>query len=87
MQHVISVENIKCAGCMNSIKKALMHVPGVSNVDIDKDIQQVVVESPDAGDRGMIVDKLASLGYPEAGNNDLFKKARSFVSCAIGRLD
>lgn len=37
-------------------------------------------------DRGPLVEKLASLGYPELGNNNLLHQAKSFVSCAIGRM-
>ena len=87
MQHIIAVENIKCGGCVNSITKALLTIPGVETVNIDQDNQQVTVDTLTANDREAIVKKLAGLGYPETGNNDLLKKARSFVSCAIGRLD
>ncbi|RUA23925.1 MAG: heavy-metal-associated domain-containing protein, partial [Bacteroidetes bacterium] len=29
---------------------------------------------------------LRKLGYPEAGNNSGFSVAKSFVSCAVGRM-
>jgi copper chaperone len=33
-----------------------------------------------------MVTKLAFLGYPEKGNNSLFSKAKSFISCVMGRV-
>lgn len=84
MQNSIIVENIKCAGCMNSIKKALLDLNGVENVSIDKDTETVNVEGSTL--REEIVGKLAQLGYPEKGNNSLIHKAKSFVSCAVGRM-
>lgn len=86
MQHIIEVENIKCGGCVNSITKSLQQLPGVTDVTIDAETQQVTVASGEETDRNVIVEKLAGLGYPEAGNNDLLLKAKSFVSCAIGRM-
>jgi copper chaperone len=82
----IFVENIKCGGCMKSIKSALLPIAGVDSVLVDKDRESVVVTGA-AINRDSIIDKLAAIGYPEKGNNSLFKKARSFVSCAIGKMN
>jgi copper chaperone len=81
----IFVENIKCGGCIKSIKEALQQIAGVNTVMVDKDKESVVVTGTDIG-RGIIIDKLGELGYPEKGNNSLLKKARSFVSCAVGKM-
>lgn len=70
---------------MNSIKTALIKMNGVSNVDIFKDEDKVCVSGITLV-REQIVNKLASLGYPEKGNNSLFNKAKSYVSCAIGKV-
>ena len=86
MQHIIEVENIKCGGCVNSITKSLLEIPGITDVKIDAETQHVTVASGEETDRNVIVEKLAGLGYPEAGNNDLLHKAKSYVSCAIGRM-
>ncbi len=85
MTHLIEVENIKCGGCMNTIKKALMSLSGVSEVSITKESETVRVE----GDvpRDMLTSKLSELGYPEKGSNSLLHQAKSFVSCAVGKLD
>lgn len=83
--HTIYVENIKCSGCMNSIRTALLKISGVIAVDISKEEDKVTISGV-AVDKEELVMKLASLGYPEKGNNNLMSKARSFVSCAIGKV-
>ncbi|GAB4127185.1 MAG: hypothetical protein OHK0045_12270 [Raineya sp.] len=84
-KYEIQVENIKCGGCMNSIKKAIAAIAGVQTVEVIKETETVLVEGA-ADLRQSITEKLASLGYPEKGNNNLIHKAKSFVSCAIGRV-
>lgn len=80
----IEVENIKCGGCMNTIRRALLAVPNVQDVVIDK--EHDLVEVMGNADREVVVSVLAELGYPEKGKNSLVSKAKSFVSCAVGRL-
>lgn len=82
---IIFVENIKCGGCMSSIKESVKKIEGVSEVAIDKDLDQVTV-SGEYLNRDIIVDKLAHLGYPEKGNNNAFAKVKSYISCAIGNM-
>jgi copper chaperone len=82
---IIFVENIKCGGCMSSIKETIKKLDGVSDVTIDKDLDQVTVSGENIN-REAIVDKLAHLGYPEKGNNNAFAKVKSYISCAIGNM-
>ena len=84
--HQIFVENIKCAGCMNSIKTALLKLRGVAAVEIYKDEDKVCV-SGIAVEKEMVTAKLSSLGYPQKGNNNLLNKTKSFVNCALGRYE
>lgn len=84
MEQQFEVENIKCGGCMNSIKTALLKLDGVNSVTIDKEIDTVTVTG--AMNREDVVNKLNDLGYPEKGNNTLIRKAKSYVNCAIGRM-
>ncbi len=83
----LTVENIKCNGCMNTIKGAMLKMNGVEEINIDLETEHIHIEGNESMDKDSIVKKLASLGYPEVGNNNLVRKAVSFVSCAIGRLD
>ena len=71
---------------MNSIKTALLKLSGVTAVEIFKDEDKVCV-SGIAVEKETVVAKLSSLGYPEKGNNNFLRKAKSFVSCAVGKYD
>lgn len=85
----IEIENIKCGGCERSILNGLATIDGVSSVSVDRDQQTVhMVAAPDL--RDAVVGKLRSMGYPEKGSvsglNAGLANAKSFVSCAIGRM-
>ncbi len=82
----IFVDNIKCSGCVNSIKTAVLKLEGVANVEIIKENEEVIVTGTEL-QKELIIAKLTALGYPEKGNNNLVSVAKSFVSCAIGRYD
>ena len=84
MIHNIEVENIKCGGCMNTIKHSILKLEGVNSVEIEENKTTVHIDAET--DRQVLVEKLAALGYPETGNNNLLHQAKSFVSCAIGRM-
>ena len=80
----IEVHNIKCSGCMNTIKKALLGIKGVDQIEIQDDKETIEIHGSAA--RELVVAELARLGYPEKGNNNLIHKTKSFVSCAVGRM-
>lgn len=84
MIHKIEVVNIKCGGCMNSIKTALLKIENVTEVTIDKETDTITINADN--DRAVFVNTLSSLGYPEKGHNTLLHKGKSFVSCAVGNL-
>jgi copper chaperone len=85
----IQVENIKCGGCANSIKKGLMDEAGVSMVEINVERGMVSIDGENL-DRDAIAAHLLKMGYPESGSVEGIKaataKAKSFVSCAIGKV-
>lgn len=85
MEQTFIVDNIKCGGCMNSIRTALQKIDEVSDVQIDLENETIHVKGN--VDRFLIVSKLDALGYPEKGNNSLVKKAKSYVNCAIGKMN
>lgn len=84
METQFEVENIKCGGCRNSIKTALLKLEGVESVSIDEESDTVTVQGNSV--KEVIVSKLNDLGYPEKGHNSFTKKAKSYVNCAIGRM-
>jgi copper chaperone len=86
----IIVENIKCGGCANTITTKLKALDGVNNVAIDIEAGKVTIDGDDA-ERDTYAAALAKMGYPElgsvAGLESAGAKAKSFVSCAIGRMN
>lgn len=80
----IEVENLKCNGCANTIKNKLMSIDGVTNVEVNKETETVVVEG--TANRKDLVAMLSSIGYPEKGNNSVGKKMMSYISCATGKI-
>ena len=85
MTQEILVENIKCGGCMNTITNALMKIQGVDKVEIDKFTEIITVAGN--AEKSILINTLSGLGYPEKGKNNLLKKAKSFVSCSVGKLN
>ena len=81
----IFVENIKCGGCMSGIKKALLEFKGVKSVEITLEEEKIQIQGKQLN-REAYIKKMDSMGYPEKGNNTLFKEAKSYVSCAIGKV-
>ncbi|MBT7816062.1 MAG: heavy-metal-associated domain-containing protein [Polaribacter sp.] len=87
MTTAIQIENLKCGGCATTIKKGLLSLNAVKEVtvDVENSIVSIISENDDLE---TIKEKLAKLGYPEVGDkNTVLHKAKSFVSCAVGRID
>lgn len=81
----IFVENIKCSGCISGIKKALLRFKDVKSVEISLEEEKILIQGNQLN-RTAYIKKMDSMGYPEKGNNTLFKEAKSYVSCAIGNV-
>jgi len=85
----IEIDNLKCGGCEKSIVKGLSAMPQVSDLVVDRALQTVRFTGV-ACDRDAVVQKLRSMGYPEkgslAGMEAGLANAKSFVSCAVGRM-
>jgi copper chaperone len=83
----IQIENLKCGGCAATIKKGLLSIENIEEVTIDIENSIVSVTS-EKNILAAVKDKLSKLGYPEVGDkNTILRKAKSFVSCAVGRMD
>ncbi|MBE0493427.1 MAG: heavy-metal-associated domain-containing protein [Thiomicrospira sp.] len=89
MQHRLEVDNIKCGGCAHSIVSKLSALDGLSDVAVDVEQGQISFSSENE-----LIDQvklqLKSMGYPEVGSLEGLgaagAKAKSFVSCAIGKM-
>ncbi len=83
----IQIENLKCGGCANTIIKGLQSISGIDNVEVNVDASEVQFDNNDESQLVIVKEKLSKMGYPEVGeDNTVFKQAKSFVSCAIGRI-
>lgn len=83
----LEILNLKCGGCANSIKKGLLEIDGVTNVTVDLETSKVALETKDNSVLTEVKNKLSKMGYPEVGDsNTIIHKAKSFVSCATGRM-
>ena len=83
----ITIQNLKCGGCANTIQNALAKIGGLSDVtiDVDNSIIEYNIQSFQA--ELDMKEKLSSLGYPGIEDeNTLAKKAKSYISCAVGRV-
>ena len=90
MAYQIKVENIKCGGCASTIRTKLEALDGIKKIDVDIGEGIVGVDAAD-DTRAEVTARLLQLGYPESGTAAGIAaakaKAKSFVSCAVGRLN
>lgn len=89
MAYQINVENIKCGGCASTIRSKLAAMAGIDQVDVDIEAGIVSVDGSE-DTREAITARLLKLGYPESGTAEGIAaakaRAKSFVSCAVGRI-
>ena len=87
MKTEIYIENLKCGGCAATIKKGISSLSNIERVEIDVENSLVTIESnKEVGTE--VRNKLSKLGYPEVGDkNTVLHKAKSFVSCATGKIN
>ncbi|MEQ1732992.1 MAG: heavy metal-associated domain-containing protein [Bacteroidia bacterium] len=84
----ITIANLKCNGCATTIKNELLKIIGVENVVVLIEESIVRVSYSDVTSRVSIIEKLHSLGYPEATeNNGMLLQLKSYGSCAIGKIN
>jgi len=90
METTILIDNLKCGGCANTIKKNVQAFEHVTNVVVEPENEKVTISYTQEIDIAGIKNKLHSLGYPEKntteGIDKLTSNIKSYVSCAIGRL-
>lgn len=88
MKVTLNIQNLKCGGCANTITTRLSALENIDNVIVDNENDSVSFEHEDELSLKEATNLLSKLGYPVVGeNNPLSKKAKSFVSCAVGRIN
>jgi len=87
MVTTIEIVNLKCGGCVNTVKKGLLSIDSVNEVEVDLDNSKVMIPTEDEQILIQVKEKLSKMGYPELGDaNTILHKAKSFVSCASGKM-
>ena len=87
MQTTIPIQNLKCGGCANTITKNVSSIDAVTEVSVNVEENSVSFDYPTEEKLIEVKEKLKVLGYPEDGEaNSLGSKAKSYVSCAIGKM-
>jgi copper chaperone CopZ len=87
METTLYIQNLKCGGCANTITKNLSTIVGIQNITVNVEESAVGFSYANDDQLNTVKDKLKVLGYPEDGAaNSLGSKAKSYVSCAIGKM-
>ena len=90
-KQTFQVENVKCGGCASTLKTKLKDKFGDVEVDLEKFPREITLNL-DPRKIGELSAALKKLGYPFSSDKLGFvdtasTKAKSFVSCAIGKMD
>ena len=81
------IQNLKCAGCEASIVDGLSRLSRIDRVSVDHERDAVTFDHDGPKELELAKQTLSRLGYPAVGEkNPLSKRAKSYVSCAVGRM-
>ncbi|WP_190811033.1 heavy-metal-associated domain-containing protein [Flagellimonas sp. S3867] len=87
MKTTVKIQNLKCGGCANTIDKKISSLKNIDDVFVNMDTDEVSFGYGGNEDLEAVKKELSKLGYPLLGeNNPRMSQAKSYVSCAIGRL-
>ena len=90
MKRQYQVLNVKCQGCANTLKSSLKDKFG--DVDVDLGLNpRVITLDIELNQENELKLSLKKIGYPMSNENlsnieKITTTAKSFVSCAIGRV-
>lgn len=83
----IIIQNLKCGGCAHTIQTKLSEIKNITAININVEDNKVSFTYSNEADVLKVKNKLITLGYPSIDDqNNLMSKAKSFVSCATGKL-
>lgn len=87
MKGDIEIQNLKCGGCATTIKNKIDKTEGIESVSVDVETSTLSFEYTNEIQYKNVVKVLSDIGYPVVGaENNLTSKAKSFVSCAVGKM-
>jgi copper chaperone CopZ len=84
------VFNVKCGGCAHTLSSSLEDEFGPIEINLDADPRVITVDI-EPGQESSLKIKLKKLGYPLASDElksmeTITTTAKSYVSCAIGKI-
>ena len=91
MKTTIKVDNVKCEGCAATLKNKLSEEFGEIEVNLEVMPREITLDIKESK-VAQLHEALKGLGYPVSGQSfgfveDSTMKAKSFVSCAVGKVD
>ena len=88
MNSTFEIQNLKCYGCANTITTKLSTLKGIENVVVSNQANTISFNYENDKILARAKALLHTIGYPIVGDkNALITKAKSFISCAIGRVN
>ena len=88
MTTTLEIQNLKCNGCANTIINKLNNLDNIHEVSVDNETNTVSFNYSNDEQLELVKKTLVNIGYPVVGDkNAITTKAKSFVSCAIGRMN
>ncbi len=90
MKKTYKVQNIKCEGCANTVSKKLLNEYGEVEINLEVMPREITLDIEEEQEDKLKL-KLKKMGYPFDdeklhGLENVEAKAKSFVSCAIGKM-
>ncbi len=90
MKQNFEVLNVKCGGCANTLKSSLKEKFGEVEVNLEVEPRIITLDVEEENIPELRV-KLKKLGYPMSDEDltkfeDISTAAKSFVSCAVGKI-
>lgn len=87
MKYTVEIQNLKCGGCAKTVIKKMESFDAVEEAWVDVAKSEVTVEMKNEEALPELEKALVEIGYPPVGEkNSVITKAKSFVSCASGKM-
>ncbi|MGJ8665877.1 MAG: heavy metal transporter [Patiriisocius sp.] len=88
MKTTLKLQNVKCSGCTNVIAVRLLKLSDINGVKISDGSYEISFTYETVNNLVLAERTLTQMGYPpEDAENTTLNKAKSFISCATGRLN
>jgi copper chaperone CopZ len=91
MKQTFEVINVKCGGCAGTLTSKLQEEFGIVEVNLEVEPRQITLDIEESQLPALRA-KLKSLGYPMSDEElttleGFSTTAKSFVSCAVGKMN